>query len=133
MSRFLYFLLPFLLLGTGCTSSVSKKTDTTSNKFEKIEVAAFKAKIQALPNEQIIDVRTPAEYQAGALDQAVNINFYDKNFKEQLNQLDKSKPVMLYCKSGGRSGKTLAMLKDLGFVEGYDMIGGYTAWSSDRQ
>lgn len=131
MSKCFSFLLFILVFCSGCTNSVSKKTEATGQ-FQKIEVAAFKAKIQALTNEQIIDVRTPAEFQAGALENAVNINYYDKNYQDQINQLDKTRPVMLYCKSGGRSGKTLAMLKDMGFKEAYDMIGGYTAWSATQ-
>jgi len=103
------------------------------NQFDKINIEAFNTKIQQLQNKQILDVRTPEEFKQGAIKEAVNINFYDKNFKDQLGQLDKSKPVMLYCKSGGRSGKTLAILKEMGFSEAYDLIGGYTAWSSPKK
>ncbi len=133
---FSYFSFVLIVLFSGCTDSVSKKSTSersiSTNQFQKIKVEAFAAKIQALPNEQLVDVRTPQEFKAGAIQDAVNLNFYDKDFKQQLDKLDKSKPVMVYCKSGGRSGKTLDMLKGMGFTEAYDLIGGYTQWSAVR-
>lgn len=81
---------------------------------------------------QLIDVRTPEEYNEGYLKNAKNINFYDANFMEKMESLDKSKPVYVYCKSGGRSGKAATKLKKAGFSKVYDLKGGFKAWSQQN-
>lgn len=77
---------------------------------------------------QLIDVRTPAEYQTGHIANATNINFNDPNFKGLMEKLDKNKPVAVYCAAGGRSGKSAALLTQMGFKTVYDLQGGMSAW-----
>ncbi len=79
-------------------------------------------------NAQLIDVRTPEEYEAGHVGGAPLMNFYDDNFAAQLKTLDKNKPVLVYCKSGGRSGKAMDLMNEMGFTEVYNLDGGYNAW-----
>ena len=79
------------------------------------------------PNIVILDVRTPEEYSEEHIENAVNINFYSETFKEELNNLDKNKIYITHCRSGGRSSKTLDLMKELGFKEAYNM-GGITQW-----
>ena len=81
---------------------------------------------------QIIDVRTPEEYAAGYISNAVNINFYDSDFKAQIGKLDPSKKVAVYCKRGGRSGKAAKMFKDLGFEQIADLKGGFDNWKKSK-
>ncbi len=76
----------------------------------------------------LIDVRTPEEFQKGQLNGAINLNFYDEAFEQQLDTLNKDVPVYVYCASGGRSGKTKTLLHDKGFVAVYNLIGGYNKW-----
>ncbi len=82
---------------------------------------------------QLIDVRTPEEYAEGYIKNAVNINFYDDDFLEQMSALDKDKPVYVYCRLGGRSGKASAQLKEAGFTKVYDLEGGITKWLEDEK
>lgn len=78
---------------------------------------------------QLVDVRTPEEYQAGYIKDAENIDFYDQeNFNKAFEKFDKSKPVYLYCRSGGRSQKAANLLAEMGFKEIYDLEGGYLNW-----
>lgn len=78
---------------------------------------------------QLIDLRTPQEYQAGFIGEAINIDFYDQeSFKNSFEKLDKNKPVYIYCRSGNRSQKSVPLLLDFGFTEIYDLKGGYSAW-----
>jgi rhodanese-related sulfurtransferase len=81
-----------------------------------------------LDDVQIVDVRTPEEYQDGFIDNSQNIDFNSPTFDEDITKLDKTKPVILYCKSGGRSAKCAEKLKDAGFVKIYDLKGGITQW-----
>ncbi len=123
----------------GCQKSNSTAADTTTNakvktqegKFQKLDPLAFKQKLESLSNEQLVDIRTPEEFGAGHLADAVNYDFYESYFETQLTQLKQDQPVMIYCKSGGRSGKTFAKLKGMGFKEVYDMKGGYDRWMKE--
>lgn len=96
--------------------------------FEKLAGNDFKAKLAAAKAPIILDVRTPSEVASGTLPNATVIDFYGANFKEDLNKLDKEKPVFVYCRSGNRSGQAANMMKEMGFKEVYDLIGGYGAF-----
>lgn len=77
---------------------------------------------------QLVDVRTPEEYQSDHIKGAQNIDFNSPTFDDDINKLDKSKPVVLYCKGGGRSSKCSQKLLDAGFIKIYDLEGGITQW-----
>ena len=77
----------------------------------------------------VIDIRTPEEYAAGHLEKVnINLDYYAPDFKGQLARLDKTAKYLIYCRSGGRSGKTLVIMKDMGFNEVHDIAGGINAW-----
>lgn len=127
------FILAVLSLMVACTSSSNTSntatTDSSNVIYEILEPNAFIAKMETITTIQLVDVRTPEEFANGAVGNAVNFNFYDANFKTQIETLDKSKPIFLYCAKGGRSGKASDICKNVGFKEIYDMEGGYTAYS----
>lgn len=79
-------------------------------------------------NVQIIDVRTADEFADGHVKGAKNINIQNKNFELIANDLDKEKPVYIYCRSGMRSAKAGKALEEMGFKEIYDLKGGILAW-----
>ena len=79
-------------------------------------------------NGTLLDVRTAGEVANGAIEGSVNIDFNGPNFKEEVAKLDKSKPVYVYCAAGGRSGQAMNMMKDMGFSEVYNLVGGYGNW-----
>lgn len=80
-----------------------------------------------LESTQLVDVRTEKEFASGHIEGAQNI-VYDEHFDEKLASLDKSKPVAVYCHSGGRSEKCAKILKEAGFKKIYDLKGGITQW-----
>jgi len=80
----------------------------------------------------IIDVRTPKEFADERIENAVNIDYYSKEFQNELNKLDKEKTYLIYCLSGNRSGRALAIMKELGFREVYNMLGGIIQWKAER-
>lgn len=65
----------------------------------------------------ILDVRTPREFEKGHLEKAVNRNFYDEKFSEEIHQLGHEKKYLVYCHSGARALKTEEMMEKLGFKE----------------
>ena len=83
-------------------------------------------------NAQLIDVRTVNEFNNGFINNAENI-VYDANFKNKLEALDKTEPVMVYCKSGGRSAKASKILEAEGFKIVYDLDGGYDNYRKKAQ
>lgn len=95
-----------------------------------LSIKDFETKLKATENAQLIDVRTPEEFAAGALPNALNINFYNDNFKAEMDKLDKTRPVFVYCAKGGRSGEASEICKGMGFKLIYDMEGGYMAWTA---
>ena len=67
--------------------------------------AAEMKEISKIEGIQLVDVRTPDEYKEGHLPNALNIDFLDENFEANIQQLDKTRPVIVYCQRGGRSAK----------------------------
>lgn len=103
----------------------------SSQKSEKITVlndTDFKEKVVG-KNVQLIDLRTDKEYKKGFIDDAIQMNFLEtEKFMQQIELLDKDKPVYVYCHSGGRSGSASKLLLQKGFTKIYDFSGGYTSW-----
>ena len=59
---------------------------------------------------------------------AIKMNLYASDFKAKLDKLDKTKPVYVYCKVGGRSGQAASQMQAMGFSKVYNLIGGMDAW-----
>lgn len=115
-------LTAILLLSISC---VNNKTDS---KDVKLVTAAEMKSILELEDVQLIDVRTPSEYEEVHISNAQNIDFRSPTFEEDIIKLDKSKPVVLYCKSGKRSTKCVQKLQEAGFEKIYELDGGISKW-----
>ena len=81
-------------------------------------------------NAVLLDVRMPQEFEQGHIEGAVNINFFDPNFKNQLLDLDKKKKYYMYCKNDSRSERAAEFLLQNDFPEVYVLEGGYAAWKA---
>jgi rhodanese-related sulfurtransferase len=106
-----------------CTSSRSQ------TQYKVLSVTDFKTKLEQDTTIQLVDVRTLQEFTAGHISKAVNINYWGDDFENDIQQLDKNRPVLLYCKTGIRSGKAAAVMQKLGFKELYNLKGGYEKWT----
>ena len=95
-----------------------------------LSIDDFEKKYSETPTAQLVDVRTSGEYGGGHLPKAQNIDYKSADFVTKIQTLDKSKPVFLYCLSGGRSSEAMTILKQSGFNEVYNMGGGYLKWTS---
>jgi thioredoxin len=103
----------------------------TSKNIKDIDPKTFSEKIAATPSAQIIDVRTPQEFAAGHLDNALNIDWLGNDFEANVQKLDKTKPVFVYCKTSNRSPKAAEKLEELGFTTIYNMQGGLLKWDAE--
>lgn len=76
----------------------------------------------------LLDVRTAQEFEQGHIEGATMIDYTDSGFEENVSKLDKDQTVYVYCRSGGRSARSAAIMKELGFKKVVDLSGGVTAW-----
>ncbi len=95
-----------------------------------LSVDDFEKKIQE-GNARVIDVRTSGEYESGHLKGALNYDVSSDGFEQELSHVDKSKPVMVYCLSGGRSARAADIMSGMGFKEVYNMEGGVIRWNAE--
>jgi len=119
--------LPVILFFISFTACQNASNGSTS---ETVSVAVFENKLQTITDAQLVDVRTPKEYEEGHLKNAVNMDFNSSDFATMIEKLDKSKPVLIYCLSGGRSGNALKQLVDAGFKSITNLDGGILKWKA---
>ncbi len=116
---------------SGTETSVTETSIVTVGDFATISPQQASSIVGSPPADLVVlDVRTPEEYAEGHLDGAVLVDFYDADFADQLGQLDPEVPYLVYCRSGNRSGQTLALMEQLGFASASDVDGGIVAWQS---
>jgi rhodanese-related sulfurtransferase len=112
-----------VLLVTACSSAGDTAT---------IELVSPAEAAQVIDDDPaglvVLDIRTPEEFNEARLADAVNIDFYAPDFADQLDGLDKGDPYVMYCRSGNRSSEAVETMKDLGFVEVYEVDGGIVNW-----
>jgi rhodanese-related sulfurtransferase len=80
------------------------------------------------PDFQIIDVRTPEEFNDGHIENAIMIDFYAEDFRDEIAQLDREKSYFVYCRSGNRSGQAVDIMRELGFQKVYNLSAGIREW-----
>lgn len=81
-------------------------------------------------NLQLIDVRKPAEWEAGHIEQA-RLKPLDQ-LQDMLDDLDRKRPVAVHCKSGYRSSIATSLLEAAGFQELLNVTGGFDAWQAQK-
>lgn len=109
-----------LLILSACTNGQNANYGLSVNEFND--------KLKQTPNAQLIDVRTPGEFAGGHLENAINYDWNGDNFESQIKELDKQKPVFVYCLSGGRSASAASSMRSAGFKTVYEMNGGMMKW-----
>ena len=82
------------------------------------------------PDFVILDVRTPAEYSSGHIEDAINIDVNSGSFVSEVEALDKDNTYLVYCRSGIRSASARDTMAQLDFMNIYNMNGGIMEWQS---
>ncbi|MCX7548591.1 rhodanese-like domain-containing protein [Xanthomarina sp. F1114] len=121
-------ILIFLLLITSTFNVNAQEKDG----IELLSLADFKTQTEN-KDVQLIDVRTPEEFEEGHIEDAINIDYYSEDFAEEFNKLDKDKPVYLYCRSGFRSNESALKLSEMGFKDIYDLEGGILNYNKKQE
>lgn len=111
------------ILHIGCQSA-DKNVQQDNDQSCDITSLSWSELEQQYPHAIILDVRTLGEIQEGKIPESVEMNFHQEDFDDQLRTLDSSKPVIVYCKVGGRAGETCKRLHEMGFSQVFN-YGGY--------
>lgn len=107
-----------------CMIGILSCGNQTSTSLSPVE---FKEKIHTTEGVVVLDVRSPNEYKMNHIKNAVNLNINSDHFMEEAEKLNKEKSVLIYCKSGSRSGRAKSELEQLGF-DVYELDGGIVGW-----
>ncbi len=98
---------------------------------EPVDVDVEKAEelMASEPELLVIDVRTPEEFEEGHLPKAINLDFNGDDFEAKLAKLDPTKPCLVYCAVGGRSGRSMEIFRKLKFAKVRHLEAGYQGWT----
>lgn len=116
-----FFLALLLSLTISCQGQVANQLapEAFKSQIEK-EEGAFK----------VLDLRTDKEVSEGMVPGAEQLDFLADDFDSKLSELNKSTTYYIYCRSGGRSGRALTQMTELGFEKVYELQGGMNAWKT---
>ena len=121
MSKSLFILMLSILGFMGCTAQNGSSIDSKE---------AY-GLIKADANIAILDVRTAKEFADGHVAGAVNIDVNQADFAQKIDQLDRSKTYIVYCRSGRRSSKAVGIMATKGFKNLYNVSDGFVGWNKN--
>ena len=121
--RKLFAIALLAILFNSCSSGQTNSTTKTN-----LSAIEFAEKLKEMPTATIIDVRTIDEFSKGHLANALNYDWNENEFDKQIALLDKSKPIFIYCLSGGRSSSAANKMRSEGFKTVYELDGGIMKW-----
>ena len=130
MKKLSSVLVVLMLIVTSCKTD-TKKGDPAPK--EEVVVTVIETittdELEKLGNDiQLVDVRTPEEFEQGYIKNAINLNVKSDDFLDQTVLIDKNKPVYVYCMAGARSSKAAEKLKEAGFTQVINYKEGYGTW-----
>lgn len=125
-SMMLVGLAAVLVAACGSGSGTTAVTIETVSPARAAEIIA-----EGRPGLVLLDVRTPEEFAAGHLANAVNLDLYAPGFADALAALDRETPYVLYCRTDNRSTEVREMMRSLGFTEVHEIDGGIVAWAEE--
>lgn len=123
MKTRLFSLLLISFLFISCQGQTAKPAQT-------LDVKTYAKKLKNTEKPQLLDVRTPEEFGVEHLENADNVNVNSPDFANKVAKYDKSKPIFVYCKVGGRSAQAADKLVAMGFTEVYNLEGGIMKWTT---
>lgn len=112
----------------GCSSS----SKTAIHHLSARDAQSLITQNRGNPGFVILDIRTPAEFKQGHIAGAAILDYYNPSFRKDLERLDKSKTYLIYCRTGNRTSRTLAMVENMGFYTIYHMQRGIVEWYAQK-
>ena len=121
MRKMLYVLFAATIL-VSCGTNINKG-------YDSVDADSF-AKFIGNEQVQLIDSRTPEEFNSGHIPGAININIDDENFRAKVNELDKSRPIAVYCRGGRRSKEAADIMVGCGY-DVTELSEGIISWKGE--
>ncbi|MBE9490542.1 MAG: rhodanese-like domain-containing protein [Bacteroidetes bacterium] len=121
MNRYLVILL---IVTTVFSYSCMDKAESEIQVVTAEEMQEF----SEINDVKLVDVSIAESQNEALLKNTQNIDYLSPNFDKEINKLDKSKPVIVYCKSGNDSVKCIEKMEDAGFVKIYDVDKSIAKW-----
>jgi rhodanese-related sulfurtransferase len=84
------------------------------------------------PEIHILDIRPHVDFEREHVPGAENLDYDGHHFQSKVDKLDKSKPYIIYCKSGVRGGYFMEKMRESGFIGAYNILGGFVAWKVSK-
>jgi rhodanese-related sulfurtransferase len=97
----------------------------------RLTAVGMDERMRAIPGLQIVDVRNPGEVAGGGIPGAINIPVGE--LPSRTDELDPAKPTVVYCAGGYRSSVAASLLRERGFADVSDILGGFGAWEETVQ
>lgn len=120
-----------LLLGLAlgaCGAPAGRGTNLSPAKADSL-IQAHKSDSTFL----LLDVRTPQEYAMGHMPGAKLVDFHSSSFQADIAKLPRNAPILLYCRTGNRSGQALDLMQGMGFTEVRHLAGGINLWQAEAR
>ncbi len=117
----LFFFSLVLIFASACSQQ----------KAAVLNVEAFSELIDEEVSLQLVDVRTPEEFQMGHMKDALLVDYFSEEFESRIDGLNKNQPIAVYCAVGQRSMKVYELLQEKGFKEVYHLDGGLDQWIAE--
>lgn len=127
----LVLISPFLFFGEAQAQSTAYKT-LLKGLYDEEFPTVKPGQISSLKNYQVLDTREKAEFEVSHLQGAKWVG-YDTFTLENVEDLDKTQPVLVYCTVGARSQDIGKKLREAGFQRVYNLYGGIIHWSNESQ
>lgn len=119
-----------------CIVALSFTTLALAQSYETLSPEASAKLIKKNEGQKsfvILDVRTSSEYSEGHIKKAINIDFNDSHFAQNLSNLDKNHHYLVYCRSGRRSTAAADLMVKSGFKKISNMLGGIVQWTAESR
>lgn len=84
------------------------------------------------PEIVILDIRPEEDFIKEHIPGAMNLDYDGHHFQSKVEKLDKTRPYIIYCKSGVRGGYFMEKMMESGFVGAYNILGGFVAWKISK-
>ncbi|HMQ29790.1 MAG TPA: molybdopterin-synthase adenylyltransferase MoeB [Chloroflexaceae bacterium] len=105
------------------------EVSTLSNQYE-ITPAELAERLRGADRPYLLDVRNPYEVEIASIPGTDLVIPVDQ-LPERMSELDSSREMVVYCRSGARSGRAVELLKSAGFRKVKNMVGGVLRWSDE--
>jgi rhodanese-related sulfurtransferase len=125
-------MLAWLILLIGVSGSTASTENTAGQSVSPHQFKLLLDEHRDDADVVLLDVRTPREFKNGHIEGALMLDYYANDFVDRLKMLDRDKTYLIYCRSGNRSGKTLAIFEKLGFHNAYHLATGINGWAREK-